>query len=385
MNAKGEVETIMGYNIISGDSHIDLRFMPEELFVANASAGMVDKMPHVVETGKGRRWNAGGVDLGVVGHEVNANTFSTEMGTRWNAMIAAGFYEDADQGYHPTNPDLRVKDQDKDGIDAEVIYGLLRISHTLNDNDQIVEIFRIYNDWLADFCNSHPGRFAGLACIPNHSPQAAAAELRRAATIGLHGGDFGVAGAVKPIYHRDWDVLWEASHDTGLSLSFHTTGLRPRAVDAAEASEYDEVYHNVRTTMFQLQGAEFVTSIIFSGACERYPNFKFVLGECGVSWIPYVIDRMDHEGEGQSGISMLPSEYWNRQGFSTFQKENVAGHLIHLVGEGNVIWGSDYPHQDGVWPDSLQTIEDNLRDLKNPSAKEKVIRDNAAALYGFQL
>ena len=137
--------------------------------------------------------------------------------------------------------------------------------------------------------------------------------------------------------------------------------------------------------MFQLQGAEFVTSIIFSGACERYPNFKFVLGECGVSWIPYVIDRMDHEGEGQSGISMLPSEYWNRQGFSNVPERERAGHLIHLVGEGNVIWGSDYPHQDGVWPDSLQTIEDNLRDLKNPSAKQKVIRDNSAALYGFQL
>ena len=375
----------MGYNIISGDSHIDLRFMPEELFVANASAGMVDKMPHVVETGKGRRWNAGGVDLGVVGHEVDPRTFSTEMGTRWNAMISAGFYEDADQGYHPTNPDLRIKDQDKDGIDAEVIYGLLRISHTLNDNDQVVEIFRIYNDWLAGLLQE-PSR--SLRRVGLHSQPQPAGRRRRASPRREH----------RPPRRRLWrgrsrqaylsSRLGHALgslHDTGLSISFHTTGLRPRAVDASEASQYDEVYHNVRTTMFQLQGAEFVTSIIFSGACERYPNFKFVLGECGVSWIPYVIDRMDHEGEGQSGISMLPSEYWNRQGFSTFQKENVAGHLIHLVGEGNVIWGSDYPHQDGVWPDSLQTIEDNLRDLKNPSAKQKVIRDNSAALYGFQL
>ena len=375
----------MGYNIISGDSHIDLRFMPEDLFVSNATPRMKDKMPRVVETSEGRRWMATGTHLGVVGQDVNQSSFSTEMGTRWNAMIAAGFYDEPDKGYHPTNPDLRIKDQDKDGVDAEVIYGLLRISALLEDNEQIVEIFRIYNDWLADFCKTHPQRFAGLACIPNHDPKAAADELHRVASIGLHGGDFGVAGAVKPIYHRDWDVLWEASHDTGLSISFHTTGLLPRAIDQSEAAQYDEVYHNVRTTMFQLQGAEFVTSIIFSGACERYPNFKFVLGECGVSWLPYVIDRMDHEGEGQSGISMRPSEYWNRQGFSTFQKENVAGQLIHLVGEDSVIWGSDYPHQDGVWPDSLQVIEDNLKDLKNPQARQKVIRDNAGKLYGFKL
>ena len=375
----------MGYNIISGDSHIDLRFMPEDLFESSVRADMKDKMPRVVETSSGRRWMATGTDLGVVGQNVDQSTFSTEMGTRWNAMIAAGFYDEPEKGYHPTTPELRIKDQDKDGVDAEVIYGLLRISALLNDNEQIVEIFRIYNDWLADFCKTNPDRFAGLACIPNHDPKAAANELRRAAKIGLHGGDFGVTGAVKPVYHRDWDVLWEASHDTGLSISFHTTGLLPRAIEKSEAPAYDEVFHNIRTTMFQLQGAEFVTSAIFSGACERYPNFKFVLGECGVSWLPYVIDRMDHEGEGQTGLSMKPSEYWNRQGFSTFQKENVAGQLIHLVGEDSVIWGSDYPHQDGVWPDSLQVIEDNLKDLKNPQAKQKVIRDNAAKLYGFKL
>lgn len=375
----------MGYDIISGDSHIDLRFMPEDLFVSNARSDMKIKMPRVIDTPDGPRWIADGTDLGVVGQDVNQNTFSTEMGTRWNAMKDAGFYDEPEKGYHPTNPELRIKDQDRDGIDAEVIYGLLRISALLDDNDQIVEIFRVYNDWLADFCKTNPSRFAGLACIPNHDPHAAAYELRRAAAIGLHGGDFGVAGAVKPIYHRDWDVLWQASHDTGLSISFHTTGLLPRAVDSDDSADYEEVFHNVRTTMFQLQGAEFVTSIIFSGACERYPNFKFVLGECGVSWLPYVIDRMDHEGDGQSGISLKPSEYWHRQGFSTFQKENVAGQLIPLVGEDSVIWGSDYPHHDGVWPDSLEVIEDNLRDLNNTQAKRKVIRDNAGKLYGFKI
>ena len=375
----------MGYNIISGDSHIDLRFMPGDVFVSNASSGMRDKMPRVVETPTGRRWKANGTDLGVVGQEVDTNTFSTEMAMRWEAMLAGGFFDEPEKGYHPTNPDLRIKDQQRDGVDAEVMYGLLRISAVLSDNEQIVEIFRIYNDWLAEFCNTHPGRFAGLACIPNHDPAAAAAELHRAAKLGLKGADFGVGGAVKPIYYRDWDVLWEASHETGLPISFHTTGLLPMPPDASDASQYDAVFHNIRTTLFQLAGAEFLTSAIFSGACERYPNFKFVLGECGVSWLPYIIDRMDHEGEGQEGLKLKPSEYWHRQGYSTFQKENIAGELIHLVGEENVIWGSDYPHQDGVWPDSRQVIENNLVGLKNPQAKRKVICENAARLYGFKL
>ena len=141
----------MGYDIISGDSHIDLRFMPEDLFVSNARSDMKIKMPRVIYTPDGPRWIADGTDLGVVGQDVNQSTFSTEMGTRWNAMKAAGFYDEPEKGYHPTNPELRIKDQDRDGIDAEVIYGLLRISALLDDNDQIVEIFRVYNDWQPTF------------------------------------------------------------------------------------------------------------------------------------------------------------------------------------------------------------------------------------------
>jgi uncharacterized protein len=107
--------------------------------------------------------------------------------------------------------------------------------------------------------------------------------------------------------------------------------------------------------MFQLDGAEFLSSIIFSGACDRHPEFRFVLGECGISWIPYVLDRMDHvyhDRYHHLGLSLKPSEFWRRQGYTTYQKEDIASFSIPLAGEDNVLWGSDYPHPDSVWPDS---------------------------------
>ena len=61
----------MPYNIISGDSHIDLRFMPDDVFVSNARPDLKDKMPRVIETPSGNRWDADGTDLGVVGQEVD--------------------------------------------------------------------------------------------------------------------------------------------------------------------------------------------------------------------------------------------------------------------------------------------------------------------------
>ncbi|MBM3926816.1 MAG: amidohydrolase [SAR202 cluster bacterium] len=373
----------MKERIISGDSHIDLRFLPSQLFTDNARPNLRGRMPRVVDTPNGRRWMAGIIDMGVVGVEVDKRTFSTEMSHRWKAMQDGGFFDDLDKGYHPTNAELRIRDQDKDGIRGEVLYGPLRVAATLKDPELGNEFFRVYNDWLAGFCHANPDRFAGLACLPNHDPKVAADELRRVAKIGLKGADLGVGGAPKPIYHKDWDVLWKAADETRLPISFHTTGLVPMRVSSGDGPQYDEVFHNIRTVLFQLSGAEFATSAILSGACQRFPNFKFVLGECGVSWLPYVLDRMDHECEGTEGLKLKPSEYWARQGFTTFQMEPVAGDLVPMVGEDNVIWGSDYPHQDGVWPDSLKTIDQCLGSL-NPKARRKVVCDNTARLYGFK-
>ena len=53
----------------------------------------------------------------------------------------------------------------------------------------------------------------------------------------------------------------------------------------------------------------------------------------------------------------MPSELWSKHGYSTFQDEPLTAHTIETVGTENVLWGSDYPHADSVWPDSRETIE----------------------------
>lgn len=79
--------------------------------------------------------------------------------------------------------------------------------------------------------------------------------------------------------------------------------------------------------LFQLSGSEFLVSMVLSGTCERNPNFKFVLGECGIGWIPYIVERIDIEYADRLfklGLELKPSEYWRRQGYSTFQEEYVS-------------------------------------------------------------
>ena len=379
----------MNYKVISGDSHIDLTWLPADLFVANAPLEWKDKVPRVVETDGESRWRSGSVDLGGVASVGSAGR-SVELlrgaDKQVDRMISTGLYDDGARGlYRPTTPELRIKDQEMDGVDGEVIYPILGVGRKLGDPDLVSVVYRIYNDWAAEFCKSNPERFVALACIPNHDPEVAAGELRRAAKLGLRGADFAVATAVKPLYHPDWNTLWSTSAEFHMPISFHATGLAVREPDPADSDTLNDYYRAANLTMFQLAGAEYLASIIFSGACDRYPDFKFVLGEAGASWVPYVCDRMDIEYEDRfthMNLSMKPSDFWRRQGYTTYQKESVVANFVQAIGEDNLIWGSDYPHPDGVWPDSQQWLHHDLVTL-DEKVYHKVTCENAGKLYGF--
>ena len=104
-----------------------------------------------------------------------------------------------------------------------------------------------------------------------------------------------------------------------------------------------------------------------------------------MTWIPYLIERMDNTYEDRMtplGLSLKPSEYWRRQGYATYQYDRYVGPLVDFIGEDNIIWGSDYPHADGTWPDSLEWIEAHLGKVP-VRKKRKIIRDNVARLYGL--
>ena len=126
--------------------------------------------------------------------------------------------------------------------------------------------------------------------------------------------------------------------------------------------------------------ANVLTSMIFSGVLEHYPRIRLVLGESGIGWIPYVLWRMDAEWEDQFkdlSLKMPPSEYWKRQCWATYQTDPIGVKLLDELGADKVMWGSDFPHPDGVWPDSQEYIERELGHLP-ADVRRKIVCENAA-------
>ena len=246
-------------------------------------------------------------------------------------------------------------------MQAEILYGVLGSSGRLNDPEAALEMLRIYNDWLHDFCRAAPDRLVGLANIPNYNMEESVAEVMRCAKRGVRGFDIANRPDMTPLWDEHWEPLWKFGHETGIPVHFHTIGgrspdyskMQPHIVRRVQA---------VHITGFQMHMSTMLMGLIFSGAPERYPNLKIVIGEAGIGWIPYVLQHMDLEWEDQFkdlDLKMKPSEYWYRQFYATYQTDPVGVELLHHLGEDNVMWGSDFPHPDGIWPDSQEFLTAN--------------------------
>ncbi len=378
----------MRYTRISADCHIDLCWLPADLFTSNASAAMKDRMPYITDSPKGPVWvTKNGAKLGLVNGMGSAGReYIPGKIHRSDRMAGTGLYADGKRGIRRlTDPGLRLKDQERDGVQAEVLYGILGAGRRLKDPEAAVDLMRIYNEWLADFCDTHPDRYAGLACIPNSPVEAAVQEIRRVVKRGgVRGLEIANSYDIVPLWDPQWNPIWEVANDAVLPVHFHTIGERRPDLEKLPP-ELARVEHAVHISGFQIYMATTLLSVIFSGVLERYRNLKIVIGESGIGWIPYVLDRMDAEWEDQFkdlSLTMKPSEYWRRQCFATYQTDRIGIKLIDEVGHDNLMWGSDFPHPDGVWPDSSEFIERELGHLP-AEVRHKIVCDNAGKLYGF--
>jgi uncharacterized protein len=381
----------MQYSVVSADNHIDLTYCPPDLWSSQAPAKWKLLVPRTEELSDGLHWFVEAQDKGVW-NGIGPGFLRYEKGLyqRTDRMLELGFEWNHRPGTRPrpTTPELRLADLDRDGQDAEIVYGCLMLNDLMTDGSLRAWVDAVYNDWAADFAKrADPRRIFPLAILPNHDPLEAAAEVRRCARLGLRGGDLAFKRMSRPLYHRDWDPLWRAAAECSFPISFHSTGFKAlRAPDTPSmASEYATEWRWLGRTMFQLDGMEVLASLIVSGACERHSELRFVLGEAGVTWIPHILDRLDAEYEVVArglGFRLKPSDYFRRQGYTTYQEDQYLEPVLSIVGEDNIMWGADYPHPAGVWGESQERLGRDLAGLPE-RARRKIVCDNVVTLYGL--
>lgn len=366
--------------IISSDSHM---LEPADLWVERIDAKYRDIAPRVYFDEDKQTWLFG--CPGVPPTPAAALFAAGKTDQELKEHEKAGFDQARAGGWDPAE---RLKDMAIDGIAADVLYTSLGFNlFWLEDGDFQEACFRVYNDWLAEFCAYAPDRFVGLGMVSLWNVDNAIAELQRIRNLGLRGAMIWASPPEDMSYFgRYHDTFWAAAQDLDMPISLHIlTGQGTESRGFALNTE--NRYLRLIGSYTEIQRS--LARIVFSGTFDRFPKLKVVSAENGIGWIPYFLQRGDaifkrYRHVDPAECQLPPSEYFRRNVWCTFINDRVGVFNIPLIGADNVMWSSDYPHQASTWPNSREVIERDFAGI-DEAAKIKVCRDNAALLYGFDL
>ncbi|MBM4406587.1 MAG: hypothetical protein FJ039_10495 [Chloroflexi bacterium] len=128
-----------------------------------------------------------------------------------------------------------------------------------------------------------------------------------------------------------------------------------------------------------------LAGIVMGGVLERFKKLRVAFLESGAGWAPFLMERMDEDYGKLSHLGPYmkakPSDYMRsgRCFFACEPEEKTLPMVLKLVGEDQVVYASDYPHWDCLFPDSARIIY--KRDDLSQAAKAKVLGENTRRLY----
>jgi predicted TIM-barrel fold metal-dependent hydrolase len=362
------------YFMVSADCHVA---EPPDLWEKGIDARFRARLPRIEVDENGQKWSV------VEGHRpVRVRDIKLE----------GEFAERAKAGSR--DPQERLADHARDGIDAEIIYPNRGLQMwTSPDPEMQTAMCRVWNDWALDNFRGYEYRMAPVAAIAPAAVETAIAEVQRVAGMGYRSVFLPVqplgnapAGQRRPAYNdKQFEPLWAAIEETGMPISLHVgTGKDPRTATGDGGAVINYTIHALSTAM------EPIVQLCSSGVLERHPNLKFITVEAGIGWLAWTLWAADegyvkHQHMAFPKLPMMPSEYFKRQGFATFGDDPMGiDTMKYFGGPDRILWGNDYPHQEGTWPHSAEVIERTMGHLPDEDVA-KIVGLNAAKLYGFDL
>ena len=363
--------------IISADSHVA---EPEEAY-QQIDPAFRDRAPYLVDDpDAGAGMVVDGLPTPIpMSFILAAGRKPEDIGTpaRWDTLNPAGY-----------DPKARLSILDEEGIDAEVIFPSVgMILCRVKDLDYRKACNDAYNRWLQGFCETAPDRYLGLYTATLRTVEEGLEEVRLAKSMGFKGMMFPGDPSVEDYDHECYDPIWEASADLGLPIHFHIltsdsddlSTMIQRKTRGPKIAQFMSIIRGVQDIMLML---------VFGGVFERHPRLKVVCAEADAGWVPHFMYRMDHAYERHrywlevGKLTKPPSEYFAENIFVTFQDDYVATHMTHLSPTNRLMWASDFPHNDGTYPNTKEVIA-KLTEGMSEVDRTRILGGNVQELYGL--
>jgi predicted TIM-barrel fold metal-dependent hydrolase len=390
------------YRYVSADSHLEI---DSKHWLGHVPAEYRDQAPRLVR-------QPDGSDAWTIGDNIMRPAAAADLYGGKGRDQYVPFHGRYEGTPGTGSAEQRLREQDQDGIDAEVLFpsqqGGPKFWRRIEDDDAYKAIVRAYNTWLREeYCAVNPERLIGVGILPLvNDVDDVIEELEFCAgagfkTVLLQGFPTGKA------YPSDEDdPFWARSLELNMPISVHVdlerTGERkgPLFKYPKESDEImkkltqDLVYQVGRFGPSRGNGSIAAVQWVLSGLFDRFPKLRIFFAENQIGWIPFFLqgadvryDRHHHWADRLLGLKPLgrpPSEYIREYFYWGFQFDRVGVELRHKINVDRLMWGSDFPHQESDWPESLRIIDNNFTGLPEEE-KHKMVCGNAVEFFNLSV
>ncbi|SNQ46241.1 Amidohydrolase [Frankia canadensis] len=357
----------------SGDSHF---LEPEDLWRTSLPARLADLVPRSEKDPDGL-WETVHID---------GMSFRRQL----PKPQAQEFYDATHRAPGARDLDLRLKDLDNEGVWGELTFPSLGMWNSSFRTPEVLrEAVKVSNDWAWDKIARRSPRLIPTAQVPTLILEDAVAELERCAEIGYRAVFMPTSPhpKQKPYNHDSWEPFWAAAERANMVLAFHI-GTEPVDLTATGPSGVvhrgpgGAVLNYVETTY---SGQRVATAMVASGALDRHPDLRILIAEGGATWVPFLADRMEegyrqHHMLVRPKLTRSPREILYSQVYASFQHDSTAVAAMTAMGYNNVMWGSDYPHMEGTFGHTQETLH-GLFDGVDPAVKQRITVGAFAELF----
>ena len=277
--------------------------------------------------------------------------------------------------------EARIRDMDEEGVDVQV---MMPSPPPATDDVEIELAFiRANHRYTEEFCGKYPDRLKSLIVVTNRTIAESVEEIRKWSrsrwAVGIQPHltlDF-------PLDHPDLEPIWAAANEAGLCVAHHSFTFGYPG--------YRDLWDNPfigRTASHPWAAMRAVTAFFGAGIMDRYPNLRFCVLESGFGWLPFWAARMDDQAVYLSyavpeNLARKPGEYMTSGRFFAslviHEGEKMAKMVSDFLGDGVIMYSSDYPHAESRFPEST----DKVLAWKSlgESAMRKMLWDNAVACF----
>jgi uncharacterized protein len=291
---------------------------------------------------------------------------------------------DADATPGARTAGLAGRAMDMLSIDYQVLFPGLMLNLGLHPVKEFeVAVSRAYAHWLTERVIPEDPSIKTMLSLPFNDPRASLRLVEEFADAPGVVGFMVTAARYKPVHDNEYMPLYRALEQRGLPLGFHAAYNRHE-----QSMETLNKFISVHSLGFTFTNLIHLTNWVVNGLPVRFPGLDVIWIESGLAWVPFIMQRLDHEWNMRSSeaplLTRAPSTYIREMYFTSQPMEypddlRILELTFEMIdAENRLLYSSDYPHWDFDVPSRIYDLP-----FLSEEGKRRILGLNAARLFGL--